>query len=314
MQHASVKERQEEARRPVTLVDCLDAFAKEEKLGEDELWYCSRCQTHRAAAKKLDVWALPPFLVIHLKRFHMHNGRWIKSSTNVSFPQEGLEPARFALGSGAGQAASEEGVLSPAQAQEAQAAESEPAAPGGPVETDEATATCGAAEEEEEENTQPLTPATHGAETASEEGGEEGSAARDDGSAAEGLAPSQLPCGESPAFSVQQAGRHYDLYALVCHQGILGGGHYIAYARTSSDEWYCYNDSACRKVRKWSRGDSVKCKTSSSFIFSTTNNPSQVSPEVVAKQDSAAYILFYRCRELGGLESSSGMNCRNYLV
>lgn len=234
----------------MTLVDCLDAFAKEEKLGEDELWYCSRCQTHRAAAKKLDVWALPPFLVIHLKRFHMHNGRWIKSSTNVSFPQEGLEPSRFALGSGAGRAASDEGAMSPAQAQ---AAESKSAAPEAPGEAVEAAAASGAAAAEEE-NAQLLTEATHGAEVAPAEGGKESGGARDDSSAAEGLALSQPHCGESPAFNVEQAGRHYDLYALVCHQGILGGGHYIAYARTSADEWYCYNDSACRKVRKWLRG------------------------------------------------------------
>jgi len=31
-----------------------------------------------------------------------------------------------------------------------------------------------------------------------------------------------------------------------CHIGILGGGHYVAYARNPNKKWYCYNDSSCK--------------------------------------------------------------------
>lgn len=42
--------------------------------------------------------------------------------------------------------------------------------------------------------------------------------------------------------------------------------------------------------------------TSNSIIPSYNScNPVQVSADVVAKQDSAAYMLFYKCRELGML-------------
>ena len=38
------------------------------------------------------------------------------------------------------------------------------------------------------------------------------------------------------------------MYAMVCHSGVLGGGHYVSYSRTEEDKWYCHNDSACKEV------------------------------------------------------------------
>lgn len=31
-----------------------------------------------------------------------------------------------------------------------------------------------------------------------------------------------------------------------CHSGILGGGHYVTYAKNPNRKWYCYNDSSCK--------------------------------------------------------------------
>ena len=37
---------------------------------------------------------------------------------------------------------------------------------------------------------------------------------------------------------------HYDLYGVANHIGVMGGGHYIAYAQNSmNQQWYCYDDS-----------------------------------------------------------------------
>jgi len=66
----------------------------------------------------------------------------------------------------------------------------------------------------------------------------------------------------------------YRLYSIVCHSGILGGGHYISYASNPNKKWYCYNDSSCREV-------------DASFIDTTS-----------------AYMLFYQ-RE--------GLDCQRYL-
>ena len=49
-------------------------------------------QKHQPAAKKLDIWSLPPFLIIHLKRFQSVNGGWRKSHREVRFPIEGFDP------------------------------------------------------------------------------------------------------------------------------------------------------------------------------------------------------------------------------
>ena len=39
----------------------------------------------------------------------------------------------------------------------------------------------------------------------------------------------------------------YNMYAMVCHSGVLGGGHYVSYSKTSSGNWFCHNDSSCKE-------------------------------------------------------------------
>ncbi len=75
----------------ITLQDCLDEFTKEEKLGEDDLWYCPRCKKHQQATKRFDLWKVPDVLVVHLKRFS--NSRMLrdKIDTFVDFHLEGLD-------------------------------------------------------------------------------------------------------------------------------------------------------------------------------------------------------------------------------
>ena len=36
------------------------------------------------------------------------------------------------------------------------------------------------------------------------------------------------------------------VFLLQCHTGILGGGHYVAFAKNPNRKWYCYNDSSCK--------------------------------------------------------------------
>lgn len=52
-----------------TLDQCLELYCETEHLQGDNRWFCSRCQRHVNATKKLDLWMLPPILIIHLKRF-----------------------------------------------------------------------------------------------------------------------------------------------------------------------------------------------------------------------------------------------------
>lgn len=62
-EHCSVEQSRRAQAEPISLDSCLKAFTSEEELGEDELYYCSKCKTHRLATKKLDLWRLPPILV-----------------------------------------------------------------------------------------------------------------------------------------------------------------------------------------------------------------------------------------------------------
>lgn len=79
----------------INLYDCLEEFTKEEKLGEDDLWYCPRCKKHQQATKKFDVWTVPDILVVHLKRFS--NSRVLRDKIDafVDFPVEGLDLSHY---------------------------------------------------------------------------------------------------------------------------------------------------------------------------------------------------------------------------
>jgi hypothetical protein len=51
------------------LKDCISLFTQPEKLSSDNPWYCSRCKKHQEATKQIDIWRLPKYLIITLKRF-----------------------------------------------------------------------------------------------------------------------------------------------------------------------------------------------------------------------------------------------------
>ncbi len=53
----------------ITIYDCLDEYCKHEILDEQNLWNCDGCNRKVRAVKKLELWTLPPFLTIQLKRF-----------------------------------------------------------------------------------------------------------------------------------------------------------------------------------------------------------------------------------------------------
>ena len=51
--------------RSHSLDDCVSLFCEEETLQGDNQWYCSKCKAHVDATKKIDLWMLPPILIIH---------------------------------------------------------------------------------------------------------------------------------------------------------------------------------------------------------------------------------------------------------
>lgn len=112
----------------IELSDCIREFCKEESLSEDNVWTCPNCKepkcvrgldgrgrvwrwpkacrrstilasplairsVRRGAVKRLSVHKLPPFLIIHLKRYSSArtNARHIKRDDPVRFPATGLD-------------------------------------------------------------------------------------------------------------------------------------------------------------------------------------------------------------------------------
>lgn len=90
------------------LYDCFELFAKPEVLDKENLWYCPKCKDHKQATKKMDIYRVPKYLIIHLKRFktsrvhsigsYYFSGGSSKITTNIDFPLENLDLSKYALG------------------------------------------------------------------------------------------------------------------------------------------------------------------------------------------------------------------------
>ncbi|XP_075065694.1 ubiquitin carboxyl-terminal hydrolase 15 isoform X1 [Mixophyes fleayi] len=84
------------------LKDCIELFTTKEKLGAEDPWYCPNCKEHQQATKKLDLWSLPPVLVVHLKRFSYSRYMRDKLDTLVDFPVSDLDMSKFLINPNAG--------------------------------------------------------------------------------------------------------------------------------------------------------------------------------------------------------------------
>ncbi|XP_029645889.1 ubiquitin carboxyl-terminal hydrolase 8 [Octopus sinensis] len=81
------------------LQDCLELFLKEEEMTGDSRWNCPQCKRQRDTVKKMDIWKLPPVLLIGLSRFS-HEGVWRhKLNTFVDFPTETLDMSNYVCSS-----------------------------------------------------------------------------------------------------------------------------------------------------------------------------------------------------------------------
>ncbi|NWX88929.1 UBP32 hydrolase, partial [Nothoprocta ornata] len=337
-EHESVEQSRRAQAEPINLDSCLRAFTSEEELGEDEMYYCSKCKTHCLATKKLDLWRLPPILIIHLKRFQFVNGRWIKSQKIVKFPRENFDPSAFLVQRDPSHfqrkqpaphvddlpdarplqgesrkidlqitcTASEGDVLnrSPSSLNTTNVLNNIKASPS----LGRKSGTSCPSSKNSSPNSSPRTlgrgkgrlrlpqlgknKLSNSKENldASKENGtdQEQKPSSDQGDA---LTRGQILGGsQSELYTAQdteitlangyiceqnaysngsingQIDSHseediaddqreevcvnpiYNLYAISCHSGIMGGGHYVTYAKNPNNKWYCYNDSSCKEL------------------------------------------------------------------
>uniref|UniRef100_A0AAX7T2D1 ubiquitinyl hydrolase 1 n=1 Tax=Astatotilapia calliptera TaxID=8154 RepID=A0AAX7T2D1_ASTCA len=357
-EHCSVEQSRRAQAEPISLDSCLKAFTSEEELGEDELYYCSKCKTHRLATKKLDLWRLPPILIVHLKRFQFVNGRWIKSQKIVKFPRENFDPSAFlaprdlehrclhsrsesedllrvgednlsSISAPAGFGNLPKGTASsPASSRKSAPSLSRNSSPSGSPKagsggrrpgrlrlpqlgsrhrlSNSKENLDGAANSEAELRDDAPQADPEG----SAAGGASGLQGSGEGVASESSSGSEassshcdvvLVNGDSnglcsdcstesstePDGSLLQHRDNmcldaiYNLYAISCHSGILGGGHYVTYAKNPNGKWYCYNDSSCKEVH------SEEIDTDSAYILFYEQqgvNYSQFLPKIDGKK------------------------------
>lgn len=85
---------------PINMEECLQEFIKEEILTGENKWFCPECKDYREAYKKMDIWAAPEILIVHLKRF-IQDRRFYSSRKNnvlVKFPIKGLDLTDIIIG------------------------------------------------------------------------------------------------------------------------------------------------------------------------------------------------------------------------
>ncbi|XP_065063974.1 ubiquitin carboxyl-terminal hydrolase 8-like [Rhopilema esculentum] len=81
-----------------SLDGCVRAFTSPEMIGGNNSWKCSNCKTYREAKKTIELWSLPPVVVVQLKRFSS-DGIWHnKLQTNVDFPVSNFDMGRHLVG------------------------------------------------------------------------------------------------------------------------------------------------------------------------------------------------------------------------
>uniref|UniRef100_A0A673LCE2 Ubiquitin carboxyl-terminal hydrolase 32 n=1 Tax=Sinocyclocheilus rhinocerous TaxID=307959 RepID=A0A673LCE2_9TELE len=311
-EHPSVEQSRRAQAEPISLDSCLKAFTSEEELGEDELYYCSKCKTHRLATKKLDLWRLPPVLIVHLKRFQFVNGRWIKSQKIVKFPRESFDPSAFlaprevaqSMGSLQSESLVEElqrlergdsSVSSISTTTVASPPTSGRGLVGSPMSKNSSPGSsprntgrkqgrlrlpqlgsrhrlcnskenldaCSSSKESETELEQGTV--TDGENQMLSDANAQDTWSLDapsndcDVIMVNGLGQESSQSNGHSDVSTDLDTPHqrndicletlYNLYAISCHSGIMGGGHYVTYAKNPKEKWYCYNDSSCKEVQ-----------------------------------------------------------------
>jgi len=85
--------------KPLSLIDCMKDFVREEILSKNDTWYCPKCKDHKQAKKAMDIWKAPPILRIDLKRFQ-NRGMWLSQKLDkfVEYPLTDFDITPFVSG------------------------------------------------------------------------------------------------------------------------------------------------------------------------------------------------------------------------
>ncbi|CEG43733.1 ubiquitinspecific protease [Plasmopara halstedii] len=283
--HDSVARNEAIEKGPVPLKHCLDAFTSEEKISEG---YCSSCRLHQEMTKKLEIWRLPPVMVVHLKRFQYTQTYRRKLASLVEFPIYDLDlsccvaphveaPEKYPMKR---RKSSTSRVTAPARLLFKLRSRSESTvsnvstthiAPNVATESSLGTHDEEMAKSDEGKLEEKLADSESPTKFVDADTGGLSEDTKDASCMATDaeISSATLTDSESAAAAEAAAVRNrvrrgytnsnldqsrcletkYNLYGVVNHQGALGGGHYTAYAKNFVDnQWYYYDDERVRVV------------------------------------------------------------------
>jgi hypothetical protein len=223
--------------------------------------------------KKLEIWRLPPVMVVHLKRFQYTQTYRRKLGSLVEFPIEGLDlsscvaphvefPEKYPM----------KKPKSGSSVKEVTDEEEKPVMNGSTVKSEDDSDSPDAAASKDAESSVHKNSSASGevesdARTSSPLSDEKTVSVSVDERKNSTHRVSISADTEVPPRSVVNRVRrgytntnleqsrcletNYDLYGVVNHQGALGGGHYTAYAKNFvDDQWYYYDDERVRVVEE----------------------------------------------------------------
>ncbi|CAF4722565.1 unnamed protein product [Rotaria sp. Silwood1] len=271
----------------VRLEDCLESFIKWENLDQKEMFNCKICKKLQPADKKLDIWKLPPCLIFHIKRFQLSNNRWIKSSRPVRFPITSFHPSKYLA---------QRSSTNSLQFQPRDDNISTSSSSSLSSITTTTTTTPEAVSSSSIDNMLILSPSrlVNGNHNYLKQTNEQHKGLPPPETINESIKKKKkkrfgrrrkkfeidnsqrtlnpprfsqmvdrtLSFGDN-SFDADNAA--YNLYALVCHYGVIGGGHYVAFVKNhTNQQWYCFNDSSCKPV---SESVLEQCSSSAYLLF-----------------------------------------------
>ncbi|KAL4497886.1 hypothetical protein ABPG72_000641 [Tetrahymena utriculariae] len=85
----------QKAENEINIQDCIEQFTEKEILDDDEKWFCPECKDFQKSEKKIDLWKLPPILMICMKRFQYTAKSKKKITTKVEFPVHHFDMSEF---------------------------------------------------------------------------------------------------------------------------------------------------------------------------------------------------------------------------
>ncbi|CRK98075.1 CLUMA_CG011444, isoform A [Clunio marinus] len=259
-EHSSLAVIRRQQTEPVDLDHCLRAFTSEEKL--EQTYYCSHCKSKQPATKKLQLWKLPPVLIVHLKRFNFMNNKWVKSQKVVNFPFDNFDPTPY-LASVPQETILRHRELLEQKTKNIRNHDCDDEITEFDLENDiplNESRVCDIIQEngdviiaESSEPTDGKSPTRTHPNTSNNS-----KTNRRKRLVSTSLTKTPIVDGDLNDFNnhrlklgADPLDLKYKLYAVVSHSGMLNGGHYVAYALNANNKsWYCYNDSSCREINQ----------------------------------------------------------------